>query len=94
MNNLNPQTILARVCSEYKISPSTLASSTRKSTVSQARQMLCYVLIFKLDTPAKEISEMIGGRTTAPYLAQECRIKMKAYPETKAIYERVYLRGE
>lgn len=94
MNNLNPQTILARICSEYGITPQTLASPTRKATVSEARQMLCYILIYKLDTPETEISEMIGGRTTARYLANEGRIRMKVYPAARGIYDRVYLRGE
>jgi len=90
-NHLTPNEILLRVCAEYGLTPEDLASPTRKSEISQARQMLCYILLFKLDIPVKEISVMLGGRTTAAYLAEEGRSKIKRYLRDAEIYKKVWL---
>ena len=90
-SHLTPNEILLRVCAEYGLTPEDLASPTRKSEISQARQMLCYILLVKLDVSIKEISALIGGRTTVMYLAEEGRSKIKRYSRDAEIYQRVWL---
>jgi len=53
--------------------------------------MLCYILLVKLDVSIKEISALIGGRTTVMYLAEEGRSKIKRYSRDAEIYQRVWL---
>ena len=64
-HSIDPERIIEEVSRYYKITPEDVLGRSRTQKISQARQVVMYLLIYELEMSPTQVGRLLGGRDHA-----------------------------